>query len=89
MCVLNRKISKSETLTPYQRWFGKSPDILNLRVFGSVSYFFTSDVLRQKLDPKATKGVYVGEREEEKASRVLMQLDAPTSHDILVYEDMP
>ena len=59
--VLNRTISKSETVTPYQRWFGKAPDISNLRVFGSVAHFFIPDVLRQKLDPKATKGAYVGE----------------------------
>jgi hypothetical protein len=76
--VLNRTISKSETITPYQRLFGKSPDISNLRVFGSVAYFFTPDVLRQKLDPKATKGVYVGESEEQKASRVFVEATGRT-----------
>lgn len=31
--VLDRAMSKSETLTPYQRYFGKSAEISNLRVF--------------------------------------------------------
>jgi hypothetical protein len=76
--VLNRTISKSEIITPYQRWFGKSPDISNLRVFGSVAYFFTPDVLRQKFYPKATKGVYVGESEEHKATRVFVEATGRT-----------
>jgi hypothetical protein len=76
--VLNRTISKSEIITPYQRWFGKSPDIPNLHVFGSVAYFFTPDVLRHKLDPKATKGIYVGESEEQKASRVFVEATGRT-----------
>lgn len=89
--VLNRTISKSDTITPYQRWFGNSPDISNLGVFGSVAYFFTPDVLRQKLDPKATKGVYVGESEEQKASRVFVESTGRThiSRHLKVYEDLP
>jgi hypothetical protein len=87
----NRTISNSEIITPYQRWFGKSHDISNLRVFGSVAYFFPPDVLRQKLYPKATKGVYVGESEEQKASRVFVEATGCThiSRYIKVYEDLP
>jgi hypothetical protein len=89
--VLNRTISKSETITPYQRWFGKSSDISNLRVFGSVAYFLTPDVLRQKLYPKATKDVYVGESKEQKASRVFVEATWRThiSRHLKVYEDLP
>ena len=86
-----RTISKSETVTPYQRWFGKTPDISNLRVFGSVAYFFTPDVLSQKLDPNATKGAYVGESEEQKVSRVFVEASGRThiSRHVKVYENFP
>ena len=50
-------------------------------IFGysaSVAYIFVPDALRQKLDPKALKGVYVGESEEQKASRVFVEATGRT-----------
>jgi hypothetical protein len=56
-----------------------------------VAYFFTPDVLRQKLDPKATKGTYVGESEEQKGSRVFVEATGRThiSRHVKVYENLP
>lgn len=72
--ALNRSVyTHFAVITPYQRWFGVKPDVSRLRVFGSVTYFFIPDASRQKLDAKATKGAYVGECEEYKASRVYVE----------------
>ena len=37
--------------TPFERWFGKKPNVSNLKVFGSVCFVHTPDHLRKKLDP--------------------------------------
>lgn len=56
-----------------------------------MAYFFTPNVLCQKLDPKATKGIYVGESEEQKAIRVFVEATGRThlSGHIKVYENYP
>ena len=46
--------------TPYERWFGEKPDVDHLRIFGCSVYVHVPDEKRQKLDPKAFKGVFVG-----------------------------
>ena len=46
--------------TPFERLFGRRPDISNLRVFGCVSYVHIPDDQRRKLDAKARKGIFVG-----------------------------
>ena len=46
--------------TPYELWFGKRPDISNLRVFGCICYFHVPKELRQKLDSKSQKAIFVG-----------------------------
>ena len=89
--VLNRTLSNTATVTPFERWFGVRPDVSHLRVFGSVAYIFVPDALRQKLDPKALKGVYVGESEEQKASRVFVEATGRThiTRHVKVYENLP
>ncbi len=56
--VLKRTLPNTKSVTPFD-WYGVQPDVSNLRVFGSVSYFLVPDDLRQKLDTKATKVAYV------------------------------
>ena len=46
--------------TPYELWFGKRPDISKLRVFGCICYYYVPKELRQKLDSKSKKAVFVG-----------------------------
>jgi hypothetical protein len=89
--VLNRTLSNTKSVTPFEHWYGVQPDISNLRVFGSVCYFLVADDLRQKLDPKATKGAYVGESEEQKASRVFVETTGWThiTRHVRVYENLP
>ena len=46
--------------TPFECWFGEKPDVSNLRVLGSICFVHTPDNLREKLDPKSTKAIFVG-----------------------------
>jgi hypothetical protein len=53
--VRNRVITTATAVTPYKRWYGKKPDVSNLRVFGCTAYVHVPDASRQKLDQKAVK----------------------------------
>ena len=46
--------------TPFERLFGRRPDISHLRVFGCVSYLHVPDGQRRELDAKARKSIFVG-----------------------------
>ena len=89
--ALNRSVYTPDVITPYQRRFGVKADVSRLRVFGSVTYLFIPDALRQELDAKATKGAYVGECEEYKASRVYVESTGRMhiSRYVKVYEREP
>ena len=56
--------------TPYERWFGQKPDVSNLKIFGSICFVHTPDSLRQKLDPKSRKAIFVGYPIETKGYKV-------------------
>ena len=46
--------------TPYELWFGKRPNIFNLRVFGCVCYYHIPKELRKKLDQPGKKAIIYG-----------------------------
>lgn len=46
--------------TPYQRWYGKKPDVSHMKVFGCVAYAHVPDTERKKLDKKAVKVHFLG-----------------------------
>jgi hypothetical protein len=46
--------------TPDEYWFGKKPDVWNLREFGLICFVHTPRNLRQKLDPTSQKAILVG-----------------------------
>ena len=46
--------------TPFESFFGRQPDISNLRAFGCVSYLHIPDSQCRKLDVKAHKAIFVG-----------------------------
>lgn len=58
----NRTLANTmENKTPFEIFFGKKPDVTNLKFFGSVVYIRVPDVRRKcKMDAKAEKGVLVG-----------------------------
>ena len=46
--------------TPFELWYGSSPDLSNLRVFGCTCFLHIPSSLRSKLDAKAEKGIFLG-----------------------------
>lgn len=44
-----------ESKTPAEIWFGKQPDLSNIRIFGSICYNFIPAENRKKFDAKSTK----------------------------------
>jgi hypothetical protein len=89
--VQNRTLRYGKTQTPYELWSGKTPDVSNLRIFGSAAYFWIPDALRQKLDPKAKKGAYVGQSGEQKAYRIYVEATGRThvTCHVKVFESEP
>ena len=49
-----------EDKTPYERWYGRKPNISHLKVFGCMAYAHIPDAQRQKLDKKSEKLRFVG-----------------------------
>lgn len=46
--------------TPAELWYGKRPDISNIRIFGSICYNHIPAEKRKKLEPKAQKCTLMG-----------------------------
>ena len=69
--VRNRTTTRAINRTPYEKWYGRKPDVTNLKVFGCIAYAHIPDVLRQKLDRKAEKIRFVGYSRRPKGYRLL------------------
>jgi len=67
----NRSVTTATDKTPYERWYGRKPDLSNLRVFGCIAYAHVPDVMRHKLDKKAEKARFVGYSSNPKGYRLL------------------
>jgi hypothetical protein len=50
--VRNRVITTATAVTPYERWYGKKPDVSNLRVFGCTAYAHVPDAVLNALKKK-------------------------------------
>ena len=66
----NRTVTMAfeKVATPYERWYGRKPNISNLRVFGCVAYAHIPDSQRTKLDKKMR---FVGYSIQSKGYRLL------------------
>ena len=62
--------NRARTSAPFESWFGKKPNMSNLKVFRSVCFVHTTDQLRKKLDPKYRKEIFVGYPLESKGYKV-------------------
>jgi len=51
----NRLPTSAHSITPYQRWYGRKPQLSALRVFGCTAYALIPDQQRRKLDAKRIK----------------------------------
>ena len=57
-------------VTPFERWYGRKPDVSNFRVFGCIAYAHVADSVRQKLDSKAIKVRFLGDSARSKGYRL-------------------
>ena len=76
-------------MTPEEKYAGKKPDLLHLKVFGCIAYVHVPDELHTKLDPKAEKCVFIGYSLEQKGYRCYNPLTRQlrTSRDV-VFDEM-
>lgn len=58
--TMNRTISRDTDVTPYQKWFGRKPDIRNLRVFGQKVVALKQKNQRSTFDAKGEILQFVG-----------------------------
>ncbi|CAL8152241.1 unnamed protein product [Prunus armeniaca] len=83
--LLNRCPTKAlHNITPFESYSGRKPGIAHLKVFGSLCYVHVPAELRHKLDPKSTKGVFVGYATCEKGYRVF----DPVSNKLILSRDV-
>ena len=69
--LLNRLPTKAlEFKTPYEIWYGVTPSLKHLKVFGSICYVHVPKIKRDKLDQKADIGIFVGYSSNTKGYRV-------------------
>jgi hypothetical protein len=68
--TLNRTLSSNASVTPFELWFGRKPNLRHLRIFGCEAYMHVPDCDRHKLEPKSLKCLFVGYCENTKAYRL-------------------
>ena len=56
--------------TPLERWSGRVPSVKFFRVFGCLAYFHIPKNHRNKLEPKADKGIFMGYSLRRQAYRI-------------------
>ena len=60
-----------EEQTPYERWYGKRPNISHLKVFGCMAFAHIPDAQRQKLDKNPKNSGLLGTVYEPKGTGCL------------------
>ena len=83
--ILNRTgPTRQGNKTPYELWYGKSPEIGNLKVFGTECFVHIPKEKRRKLDSKAEKGYVVGYHDDHRGYRVYI----PARKDVVISRDV-
>ncbi|KAJ3686570.1 hypothetical protein LUZ61_015734 [Rhynchospora tenuis] len=71
--VVNRACIRSKLKkTPFELWFGRTPNISYFRVFGSKCFVLDETPKVTKFDAKSTTGIFVGYSSTSKAYRVYL-----------------
>ena len=85
--VRNRSPVSGRDKTPYELFFGKKPDVSNLRIFGSKAYALTPKPLRTKLDNTSEPGRFIGYPAGTKGYKILLDSGrAVISRDVIFAE---
>lgn len=64
-------VKHNDNATPYERWYGKKPNLNYFRIFGSKAYVYSNDPKRKKLDRKCKQLVFIGYEEHSKGYRFI------------------
>ena len=56
----NRRVHRGIKCTPFEKWYGRRPDLRRLRVFGSRVCVKRTGLRRAKLDQHAYNGIFIG-----------------------------
>lgn len=89
--IFNRSSTKAfGNLTSFKAYSGRKSSIAHLRIFGSLCYVHVPVELRQKLDAKSIKEVFVGYEKREKGYKVFDSYTKKLimSRDVVFYEAM-
>lgn len=65
--VWNRTLTSNSDKTPYERWFGKQPDVSHLRIWGCTSYVHIQRDKRTGIGSHMEKAIFIGYPSEYKA----------------------
>jgi hypothetical protein len=85
--IRNRLLSSTNNVTPYEAWYGRKPNLADIRIFGSRAFVRCPDA--RKLDQRCDEGAFVGLSDTQKASRIYVASTPPrivVSHDVKVDE---
>ena len=63
-----------ENVTPYERFYGRKPDVSHLKVFGCHTYMHIPKEDRKKWDPKSKKRIFIGYILHNKGYRLYLLL---------------
>lgn len=67
--IINRILSPTWSVTPYETWYGSKPYISHLRILKKKMYIHILDASRQKLDAKTLQCIFMGYCDTSKAYR--------------------
>lgn len=56
--------------TPIEMWSSKKPTVSYLKIFGCLTYYYLPKVQRNKLQPKARKGIFIGYSQETRGYKI-------------------
>ena len=65
-------------ITPKEMWSGRRPCVTHMRVFGSIPYAMVPDEMRDKLNAKGIKCVFLGYCKGMKAYTLIWRGEATT-----------
>jgi hypothetical protein len=82
--IRNRVVTSKNIITPYEKFFGKTPNVEYFRILGCEAKILIPDNLRKKLDPTCVSGWFVGYPENVKGWKVWV----PTEGKVVISRDV-
>ncbi|KAL7304754.1 hypothetical protein TKK_0002986 [Trichogramma kaykai] len=58
--IINRLSTRAKSITPFEAWWNKKPDVSHIKVFGTLAYSHIPKQFRKKFDPNAKRTWIVG-----------------------------